>query len=336
MSTHGNRRGLTASVAGLALSAAVLTPPAQAQIQPERVYYGIDRPVEMRVQAPAGEPGELAIALFDPAGTEPIASASVAAGRVDLAGLFPSLWKPGAPRVRYAQLLADQHRVGPPVVLQMLTTPSHAVADPSTGRVFFKDLPETVSGLRAYPDRLVVFETDKGPITFRMRPDQAPNTVWNFLQLVEGGFYTDIIFHRILPTGRDGYPFVVQVGDPTGTGSGGPGYFIDLEPSKLPHDFGVLSMARSSDPNSGGSQIFICLSRQATRHLDGAYTSFAEAVSGADVIRAIQNVELADERAGKPRTPPRIVSARLEDAPPFGQGPAPLSASPSKTKPIDR
>src|SRR5258708_35830605 len=119
-------------------------------------------------------------------------------------------------------------------------------------------------------------ETSLGDIELAMRPDEAPNTVWNFLTLCAGGFYTDIIFHRIKavnPATRS--PFVIQAGDPlqrkdvpaeaTGAGEGGPGYWINLEPSKLPHDFGVVSMARKSDgslPNLAGSQFFISLSRK--------------------------------------------------------------------------
>lgn len=100
------------------------------------------------------------------------------------------------------------------------------------------------SGVREYVEKHIVWDASEGEIEFQLRPDQAPNTCWNYMQLVGGGFYTDIIFHRIinrLPS--NGKRFVAQVGDPTSTGGGGPGYFVDLEASRLPHDFGVLSMA---------------------------------------------------------------------------------------------
>ena len=158
-------------------------------------------------------------------------------------------------------------------------------------------------------------------MVFRLRPDVAPNTVWHIRELARGGFYTDIPFHRILPTHRSGKPFVIQAGDPTGSGSGGPGVFIDLEPSDLEHKFGVLSMARTGDPDTNGSQFFVALSREATVHLNGLYTAFGEAISGADAIIAIEQTPLADARMGSPVEAPRIISAELIDAAPFGTGP---------------
>ncbi|MBL8877234.1 MAG: peptidylprolyl isomerase [Phycisphaerae bacterium] len=180
-------------------------------------------------------------------------------------------------------------------------------------------------------------ETDKGVIEFQLRPDVAPNTAWNFRELVGGGFYTDIIFHRIVPKLQSGHPFVIQVGDPTATGTGGPGYNIDLEQSSLQHDFGVLSMARSGDPNSNGSQVFVCLSRPGTAFLDGNYTTFGQAISGADVIRAIAASPIGAE--GRPTDPmPLIKTATLVDAAPYGTGPKPItpeapSQSPESNQP---
>src|SRR5262249_45879024 len=128
----------------------------------------------------------------------------------------------------------------------------------------------------------VVLETSLGGVEFRMRPDEAPNTVWNFLALCRGGFYTDVQFHRVKAISpHNGAPFVVQSGDPIfghasqGVGWGGPGYLVNLEQSHLAHDFGVLSMARLEDqPNSAGSQFFICLSREGTVQLDGRFAAF--------------------------------------------------------------
>jgi peptidyl-prolyl cis-trans isomerase B (cyclophilin B) len=166
--------------------------------------------------------------------------------------------------------------------------------------------------------------TSEGDIVFRMRPEHAPNTVWNFLSLADGGFYTDVIFHRVVPGRGGGPPFVIQAGDPRGEGMGGPGYFIDLERSGLLHDFGVLSMARSNDPDSNGSQIFVCLSREATMPLDGLYTSFGEAVEGAEAIIAIERTPLGPD-GSRPVDPPVIRSVRLVDAPPRGTGPQPVT-----------
>ncbi|MDX2117937.1 MAG: peptidylprolyl isomerase [Planctomycetota bacterium] len=299
-----------------------------AQLTPDRLYYGIDRPVPMKVTIPEGKAGDPSIQLFTPAGTEPIATASVLAGPVNLATLFADLWKPkdGKPAIHYAQLVVGNERIGAPVVLQPLVDAPMAEMSGGDPKPRFRPGSPMNAGLRAYVDKDVVLTTSHGDIEFRMRPDQAPNTVWNFRHLVEGGFYTDIIFHRIVNNNpRLGAPFVIQVGDPTGTGGGGPGYSIDLEDSKLKHDFGVLSMAREPAPNTGGSQVFVCLSRAGTSFLDGAYTSFAEAVSGADAIRKIAAVPCGpDDRPADPA--PKIISARLVDAPPFGTGPKPVSA----------
>jgi peptidyl-prolyl cis-trans isomerase B (cyclophilin B) len=177
-----------------------------------------------------------------------------------------------------------------------------------------------ITGLRIYVDQDVVLQTDHGDIVLAMRPDAAPNTAFNFLQLCAGGFYRDVIFHRIVPLARNGDPFVIQAGDPTGSGSGGPGFWLPIEPSELPHDFGVISMARDVDPDSAGSQFFICLSRPGTARLDGHYCAFGYAVDGAETIKAIADIELADVEHGRPVDPPMILSARLVPAPPRTPG----------------
>jgi peptidyl-prolyl cis-trans isomerase B (cyclophilin B) len=179
-----------------------------------------------------------------------------------------------------------------------------------------EDTSRLCAGVRIYREQDVILYTTEGNIRLAMRPDAAPNTAWNFMQLCAGGFYRDIPFHRIVPYTRDGDPFVIQAGDPTGTGSGGPGYWLPIERSLLPHDFGVISMARDNDPDSAGSQIFICLSRAGTARLDESYCAFGETVRGVEVIRTIAAAELADVAAGRPLEPPLIVSAALGDAPP--------------------
>jgi peptidyl-prolyl cis-trans isomerase B (cyclophilin B) len=176
------------------------------------------------------------------------------------------------------------------------------------------------TGLRIYAERDVVLHTNAGSIRIALRADQAPNTAWNFLQLCHGGFYRGIAFHRVVPLTRDGEPFVIQAGDPTLTGSGGPGYWLPIEPSRLAHDFGVISMARDVDPDSAGSQFFICLSRAGTARLDGHYCAFGTAVEGGETIHAIAGVELADVAAGRPVAPPVIDSAEPVPAPPRRPG----------------
>lgn len=178
-----------------------------------------------------------------------------------------------------------------------------------------KPVERLFTGLRIYPEQDVVLHTTQGDIRIALRPDEAPNTAWNFLELAKGGFFRDIQFHRIVPMTAQGLPFVIQAGDPTATGDGGPGYWLPIEDSHLPHDFGVISMARSDDPDSAGSQIFLCLSREGTARLDGQYCAFGYAVDGGGVIKAIAKVPLADVEAGRAAEPPLIKTAEAVAAP---------------------
>jgi len=299
--------------------------PAHAQLAPERLYYGINREIPVIVSVPADKQGEAVIELLRPVTAEKVATASVLPGKVNLATLFPNLWNTKTPSLMYAQLAVGGERIGPALVLQPMVNPKHASIQPGSSAPKFSSTGEAYTGLRIYVDKNVRFDTDKGVIEFQLRPDVAPNSAWNFRELAGGGFYTDVIFHRIVPKLQNGQPFVIQVGDPTATGSGGPGYSIDLEQSSLPHDFGVLSMARSGDPNSNGSQVFVCLSKGGTSFLDGNYTTFGQAIKGADVIEAIAASPIGAE--GRPLDPmPRIKTASLVDAAPFGTGPKPITA----------
>ncbi|MDX8416238.1 MAG: peptidylprolyl isomerase [Absicoccus sp.] len=123
---------------------------------------------------------------------------------------------------------------------------------------------------------------------FEMYPDIAPKTVQNFVDLIQKHFYDGLIFHRII---KD---FMIQGGDPEGSGMGGPGYTIPGEfrangfDNDLKHTRGVLSMARTMDPNSAGSQFFIM--HQDAPHLDGQYAAFGKLTSGFDVLDAIASV----------------------------------------------
>ncbi|MFO0857007.1 MAG: peptidylprolyl isomerase [Phycisphaerales bacterium] len=314
---------------------------ASAQLTPDpadRTYFGVHRPIPMTVEVPEGKTGEVRIDLFEPGKDQPISTAPAAKGQVDLAKLFPVLWSGPLPRLRFAQLVVGGEQIGAPVILQPMVSEQRAkLVEPKTRQLWFKDPntnaenfpaksatiewvtePPAYSGIRAYVDKNIVFDTSLGEIEFRLRPEEAPNTCWNFRELVKGGFYTDIIFHRIVPTLPSGHPFVVQVGDPTGTGDGGPGFSIDLENTGLKHDFGILSMARSDDPDTNGSQIFIALSREGTQRLDGRYTAFGETVRGTDTITALSKVPVKDQR---PNDPPVLKSAKLVDAPPYSSRP---------------
>jgi len=120
--------------------------------------------------------------------------------------------------------------------------------------------------------------TSRGDIVIELFDKQAPITAGNFLLLVEDGFYDGVIFHRIIPD------FMAQGGDPTGTGSGGPGFTIPDEiVPELKHDRGMVSMAKTAAPDSGGSQFFICYTRERTRHLDGVHSVFGRVIEGMEV-----------------------------------------------------
>jgi len=173
------------------------------------------------------------------------------------------------------------------------------------------------SGFRVYVEHDVVLNTNLGDMTVAMCAEEAPNTAWNFLELARAGYYRLLTFHRIVPlAGSPPHPFVVQAGDPTGLGDGGPGYWLPLEPSRLPHDFAVMSMARGDDPDSAGGQFFIALSREGTARLDGQYCAFAYIIDSAEIIQAIAAVDLADATLGRPIDPPLILSADLIPASP--------------------
>ena len=128
---------------------------------------------------------------------------------------------------------------------------------------------------------LIDIETNKGTINLELYPEHAPMTVNNFVFLAEQGFYDDVTFHRVIDN------FVIQGGDPTGTGSGGPGYRFADETygNPLKHGTGYISMANAG-PNTNGSQFFITHSPQP--HLDGKHTVFGKVVDGMDVVNAIK------------------------------------------------
>jgi cyclophilin family peptidyl-prolyl cis-trans isomerase len=128
-------------------------------------------------------------------------------------------------------------------------------------------------------DMTAVVKTNMGTFSFEFYPDDAPQTVASFIKLAKDGFYDGLIFHRII----DG--FMIQGGDPTGTGNGGPGYTIKAEFNKRKHVLGTVAMARTADPDSAGSQFYICLAP--TPSLDEEYTVFGQVVDGIDVIEAI-------------------------------------------------
>jgi cyclophilin family peptidyl-prolyl cis-trans isomerase len=126
-------------------------------------------------------------------------------------------------------------------------------------------------------------ETNKGTLAFELYDDDAPVAAANFKKLASSGYYDGIKFHRVIPN------FMVQTGDPDGTGAGGPGYSIKCETTgtKQMHDRGVMSMAHRGK-DTGGSQFFICHERAGTKHLDGVHTCFGKITNGIEFLDDIK------------------------------------------------
>lgn len=155
---------------------------------------------------------------------------------------------------------------------------------------------------KKYDNPIVTMEIENyGTIEIELYPEYAPNTVANFVNLIESGFYDGNNFHRLAKG------FVLQGGDPNGNGTGGPGYSIKGEFSKngytkntLSHDVGIISMARSQDMDSAGSQFFIVLSASAKYALDDKYAGFGKVTKGMEILKEIESKEeVTDNISGK-------------------------------------
>lgn len=156
-------------------------------------------------------------------------------------------------------------------------------------------------------DYQIELNTNHGRILLDLLPDEAPGHCGNLIGLTKIGFYNGVTFHRIIGG------FMIQGGCPSGTGTGGPGYTISAEFNNTPHVAGVLSMARTSDPNSAGSQFFICLGTHA--YLDKQYTAFGRTADAAslEVVKKIGSVDT--DRNDKPLKPVTIESANVISKP---------------------
>jgi peptidyl-prolyl cis-trans isomerase B (cyclophilin B) len=148
-------------------------------------------------------------------------------------------------------------------------------------------------------------QTIHGPIAIELFPGEAPKTVENFAKLARDGFYDGVVFHRVIPD------FMVQGGDPTGTGTGGPGYTFEDEFNEHKVERGALAMANAG-PNTNGSQFFI-VTADACPWLDGKHTVFGRVTSGMDVVDAISQV--ATDARDKPRDDVVIESVAFADDP---------------------
>lgn len=154
----------------------------------------------------------------------------------------------------------------------------------------------------------VIFETGEGIIKAELYPEIAPNTVNNFIALINSGFYNGLSFHRVIKG------FMIQGGCPEGTGTGNPGYSIKGEfgqngfENNLKHTEGVLSMARSGNPDSAGSQFFIM--HKASPHLDGAYAAFGKVTEGLEIVNAI--AECSTDYSDCPLEPMIMISVSVD------------------------
>lgn len=147
--------------------------------------------------------------------------------------------------------------------------------------------------------------TSKGPIRLDFYPEVAPGHVANFLALAKIGFYDGLTFHRVIKG------FMIQGGCPEGTGTGGPGYQIRAEFNNTPHEAGVLSMARTSDPNSAGSQFFICLDRHP--HLDRQYTAFGRTADAESLATVYAIGAVPTGPNDRPREPVTITKVTVSE-----------------------
>jgi len=156
-------------------------------------------------------------------------------------------------------------------------------------------------------------QTNKGDFTIELLASQAPKTVNNFVSLTREGYFDGIIFHRIIET------FMIQTGDPTGTGMGGPGYrFADELPPALPYALGVVAMANAG-PNTNGSQFFVCTG-ESSKHLNTQpnYTVFGRVVEGMDTIMAIAKTPVGRSNSGEssqPKEEVKMIKVTIAETP---------------------
>ena len=297
-------------------------------IEPAHIYNGISNGIVAKVSLPKGQDiGHLILLDYKNKALAP--PVAVTAGNHDLVSRITKI--KSLQQSALVQLLIDDTPFSAPIVINPLFSRKVPITESATrsdGKTSYlniigwrdeaedDDMGALLSGWRVYPEESVIMHTTEGDIQLQMRPDAAPNAVWNFLELARHGFYRNTTFHRIVPMTSKGHPFVIQGGDPTGTGSGGPGRWLPIEQSTLQHDFGVISMARADDPDSAGSQFFFCLSREGTARLDGQYCAFGETVDGQDTIKKIAGAPLENPATGKPINPPLVQSVRLRLADP--------------------
>lgn len=204
---------------------------------------------------------------------------------------------------------------------QTESTATAAMATETTATTAPAPTPAAEEKPMSYQDQVAVLKTSAGEIHIRFFPDVAPNHVKNFLDLAQKGFYNGTKFHRVIPG------FMIQGGDPNTKdgdpstwGTGGAGSNVRAEFSSTPHRRGIVSMARSSSPDSASSQFFIVV--KDSNFLDNQYTVFGEVTQGMEVADAIVNAP-RDARNDRPNTPTTIDSITVRAANDNEKGPAP-------------
>jgi len=262
---------------------------------PQKMWYAPSQPMTVTIKSDK----DVTLELTDFTGKVMAAkgSADVAASQsVDLKTVFPDTANAGT-FVLYAmpkgespsQAGAPKDFVGTPLVIEVIPQPQQLQAQ------------QAAMVTHILPLQYAVMTTDAGTMTEAFYYDFAPHTVDNFLWLAMGGYFDGTVFHRVVPG------FVIQGGSPLGDdanpnirSAGGPGYTINDEFNSRQHQEGVLSMAHAGDPNSGGSQFFICLDYAQTQQLDQKYTVFGKVVEGMDVVKAIGGAKVNGELPDKP------------------------------------
>ena len=295
-------------IAVLSFVLAVTAAPAAAQVRPAKAWVAPTQPLTFTNDGNA--PVRLVLTTFQgdriPVGQDVQAKGTeLPVGEsVDLTSIYPSI------RVGTYLLYPVGTDTPEAAAAQEFSATPYVISVRGDDRIGAAPGPSVT---RLEPLRYARVRTSVGTMTIAFYYEGAPNTVSNFLDLAEGGFYDGLSFHRVVPG------FVVQGGDPIGDGTGGPGYNIDAEFNERPHLPGVLSMAREADPierqgamprdaarNSAGSQFFIALDYENTRRLDGRYSVFGRVVEGMNVVQNIADGALADERLGRPENPVTI------------------------------
>src|SRR5580704_10540638 len=257
---------------------------------PQKMWYAPSQPLAIKSDK------DVTLELTDFSGKVIAAKGSAdvsALQSADLKTIFPDTANPGT-FVLYALAKGSSpSQAGPPK--DFLGTPLVIEVLPQAQQ------PTAAVVTHVLPLQYAVMTTDAGPLTEVFYYDVAPHTVDNFLTLSSGGYYDGLVFHRVVPG------FVIQGGDPLGgdpdptkRGTGGPGYTIVAEFNDRPHREGVLSMARASDPNSAGSQFFVCLDYANTQQLDHQYTAFGKVVDGMDAVKSIAGASVKEEKPDHP------------------------------------